>query len=80
MKKIIIFIATFLSCMALKAEEKYITTSDSVRLYLNIKGTGPSCLYIHGGPGSGSYWMEKFIGDSLGKHFQMIYLDQRDIY
>lgn len=34
-------------------------------------------LYVHGGPGSGSYWLEKFSGDFLERHFTMVYLDQR---
>lgn len=62
-----------------KAEEKRITTSDGVQLYVNIKGSGTPCLYIHGGPGSGSYWFEKFFGDFMEKHFTMIYLDQRGV-
>lgn len=61
------------------ANEKYITTTDGVKLYVNVKGKGPACLCIHGGPGSGSYWMEEFFGDSLEKHFTMIYLDQRGV-
>jgi pimeloyl-ACP methyl ester carboxylesterase len=34
---------------------------------------------LHGGPGSGSHWLEKFFGDYLEQHFQMIYLDQRGV-
>ncbi len=37
------------------------------------------CLYIHGGPGSGSYWMEKFAGDILEKRFRMVYIDLRGV-
>lgn len=68
---------TFLS--ANQAQEKSLVTSDSVSLYINIRGEGLPCLYIHGGPGSGSYWMEKFFGNYLEQHFQMIYLDQRGV-
>lgn len=64
---------------SVQAQEKYITTSDGVQLFANVKGAGPACLYIHGGPGSGSHWMEAFMGDSLEQHFQMIYLDQRGV-
>lgn len=76
-----IFLLSFilLGSMVLQAQEKYILTSDSVKLYVNVKGSGPACLYIHGGPGSGSYWMEDLMGDSLEQHFQMIYLDQRGV-
>jgi len=64
---------------SLQAQERHIIASDSVNLYVNVKGRGTPCLYIHGGPGSGSYWMEKFMGEYLEQHFQMIYLDQRGV-
>lgn len=54
-----------------------ITVSDGTELFVNVKGEGTPCLYIHGGPGVGSYWMEKLYGDVLEKHFTMVYLDQR---
>lgn len=69
----------FSSVAPLRAQQKIITTSDGVDLYLEIKGEGPPCLYIHGGPGAGSYWLDKFYGDYLEKHFTMIYLDQRGV-
>jgi proline iminopeptidase len=59
------------------AQVKHIITSDSVDLYVTVKGKGTPLLYVHGGPGSGSYWIEKFMGDTLEKYFQVIYLDQR---
>jgi len=65
--------------IALNAQERTILTSDSVSLYVNVKGRGTPCLYLHGGPGSGSYWLEKFFGEFLEDHFQMIYLDQRGV-
>jgi proline iminopeptidase len=77
MKRITLFILTLSFISILHGQERHIVTSDSVDLYLNVKGTGTPCLYIHGGPGSGSYWMELFLGDFLEQHFQMIYLDQR---
>ena len=58
---------------------RHIITSDSVDLFVTVKGKGTPCLYIHGGPGSGSHWLEKFSGDMLERHFQMIYLDQRGV-
>ncbi len=67
------------SCLAMQAQEKYVITSDSVQLYVKVEGTGPACLYIHGGPGSGSNWLDELMGDSLEQHFQMIYLDQRGV-
>lgn len=75
----IVLIFFLLLSISIYSQEKYILTSDSVQLYLKIKGTGPSCLYIHGGPGSGSKWLEEFMGESLEQHFQMIYLDQRGV-
>jgi len=79
MKTITSLIVAFFIISLLQAQETYIKTSDGVDLYVNVKGKGTPCLYIHGGPGSGSYWLEKFAGDSLEQHFQMIYLDQRGV-
>ena len=61
------------------AQEQLFKTSDGVDLYVTVKGTGTPCLYLHGGPGSGSHWAEKLSGDILEKHFKMIYLDQRGV-
>jgi len=58
-------------------ESTTVTTSDGVRLFVETAGQGTPCLYIHGGPGSGSYWMRKFSDGLLERHFRMIYLDQR---
>lgn len=77
MKKYFLTLLVIFCIIELKAEVRHIKTSDSVDLYITIKGKGTPCLYIHGGPGSGSYWIEKFMGDTLEQHFQMIYLDQR---
>lgn len=79
MKLITTFILAFFCLSLLQAKELQIKTSDGVDLFVNVKGKGTPCLYIHGGPGSGSYWLEKFMGDSLEQHFQMIYLDQRGV-
>ncbi|HEY8399222.1 MAG TPA: alpha/beta hydrolase [Flavihumibacter sp.] len=79
MRKFRLAALAMLFIFSVKAQEKQILTSDSVQLYVNVKGKGIPCLYIHGGPGSGSYWMEKFFGDYLEQHFQMVYLDQRGV-
>ena len=79
MKKLTVLLFAFALSTSLQAQERHITTSDSVDLYINVKGSGIPCLYIHGGPGSGSYWMERFMGEFLEQHFQMIYLDQRGV-
>lgn len=57
----------------------HITTSDSCSLYVHVKGEGPVCLYLHGGPGSGSEWMKALVGPVLEKRFTMVYLDQRGV-
>lgn len=54
-----------------------ITTSDGVNLYTKVAGQGLPCVFIHGGPGSGSQVIETLAGKGLEQRFQMIYLDQR---
>jgi proline iminopeptidase len=61
------------------AENKQIITSDNLELHITVKGDGIPVLYLHGGPGSGSYWLEVFMGEFLEKQFKMIYLDQRGV-
>ena len=64
---------------SVNALERKITTSDGVELFVTIKGKGIPCLYIHGGPGAGAYWLEAFSGEMLEKNMQMIYVDQRGV-
>lgn len=78
MKRLFFFIILLLNISA-KAQVQQFTTSDSVNIYIKVKGKGTPCLYIHGGPGSGSYWMEKFSGDILEEKFKMIYIDLRGV-
>lgn len=67
-----------LACSVIStAQEMSIMTSDSLKLYIHVKGDGIPCLFIHGGPGQGSNYWEKLAGDMGEKHFKMIYLDQR---
>ncbi|PJJ52767.1 alpha/beta fold hydrolase [Hymenobacter chitinivorans] len=54
-----------------------ITTTDGVQLYTKVAGKGLPCVFVHGGPGSGSYAIEALAGKTLEQNFQMIYLDQR---
>lgn len=77
MKRIVSIIFVFYSFLSIDAQERFFLTSDSVNLYINVRGKGIPCLYIHGGPGADSYFLEKLAGDYLEQHFQMIYLDQR---
>lgn len=55
----------------------FVTTDDGVQLYVERRGKGIPCLYLHGGPG---YWSKSFsdlAGHLLESHFEMIYVDQR---
>jgi len=52
-------------------------TSDGVMLAHTVAGKGAPALFIHGGPGSGSEIVERLAGNTLEKHFRMVYLDQR---
>ena len=60
-------------------KEYHITTSDGVVLYAHVRGRGEPCLYLHGGPGSGSTWMKEMGGKELEKRYTMVYLDQRGV-
>lgn len=78
MKKLILILLLSFSFSSY-ATEKTISTSDGVDLYVKIKGSGTPLLYLHGGPGSGSYWFEEFFGDFMEENFTVIYLDQRGV-
>ena len=62
-----------------RATETFITTSDGVKLYVKVEGRGAPLLYLHGGPGSGSFWFEEFFGDFMESQFTVVYLDQRGV-
>lgn len=79
MRKFFVMSSLLFMALNLFAEEKRITTSDGVELYVKVEGEGTPLLYIHGGPGSGSYWFEKFFGDFMEQHFTVVYLDQRGV-
>ncbi len=66
-----------MNTLQIETPSQKVITSDGVALHVEIGGRGAPCLYVHGGPGSGSYWARKFAGDIFESHFQMIYLDQR---
>jgi proline iminopeptidase len=56
----------------------YFTTSDNVKLYVRVAGKGKPCLFVHGGPGSTSYYYEAMPGAPIiEQKLQMIYYDQR---
>ncbi len=76
----IIFAFLYQTSQATTTDSIYhIMTSDSVLLYVHVKGKGPFCLYLHGGPGAGSTWMQIVAGQTLEKHYTMVYLDQRGV-
>jgi proline iminopeptidase len=52
-------------------------TSDSVQLFVKVAGRGLPCVVVHGGPGAGSYGLEKLGLQPLENQLQLIYLDQR---
>ena len=79
MKSLVAFIAFFALSFGLEAGEKTITTSDGVKLYVKIEGSGTPLLFLHGGPGSASLWFEKLSGEFMEKHFTVVYLDQRGV-
>ncbi|WP_405063604.1 alpha/beta hydrolase [Kribbella sp. NBC_01505] len=51
------------------------------RLYVDQRGSesAPALLFLHGGPGSGSYDFLSFQGDRLAEHFHVIGVDQRGV-
>jgi proline iminopeptidase len=54
-----------------------IATSDGVALHADVAGSGPPCIYIHGGPGQGVQSFQRMRGDALQSFLTMIYVDQR---
>jgi proline iminopeptidase len=73
---IAILIGFSMTC-SVSAEERYITTTDGVKLHVKISGKGLPCLFVHGGPGQGSLSFEQMGGNNLEKYLTIIYLDQR---
>lgn len=56
----------------------YFMTSDTVPLYVRVAGKGFPCLFLHGGPGSTSYYFEALpAAKRIEQSVQMIYFDQR---
>lgn len=79
MKKITFLLLFLLCSLSSYSGEIKFTTTDGVDLYVKVEGKGTPLLYLHGGPGSGSYWFEQFFGDFMENHFTVIYLDQRGV-
>jgi proline iminopeptidase len=73
----LVFSYTVVFCQSQNVDSLYITTSDSTRLFVKRSGRGYPVLFVHGGPGSNSFYFEKEGGDVFSKKVQLIYLDQR---
>ncbi|TCD10325.1 alpha/beta fold hydrolase [Pedobacter frigidisoli] len=78
-----LLIGLFYSCSSsdssenIKKGNQTILTSDGVKLAVKVSGTGPACIYVHGGPGQDYLSFEKMGGSNLEKCLTMVYLDQR---
>lgn len=80
MKKIIfsLFILVLSEAVFAKDSTFYFKTSDNVKLYVRIAGQGKPCVFVHGGPGSTSWYYEAMLGAPIiEQKIQMIYFDQR---
>lgn len=58
-----------------------LTRVRDTRLYVDQRGPAdaPPLLFVHGGPGAGSYDFLAFQGDRLAKGFRLIAVDQRGV-
>lgn len=59
----------------------YITVNNNKKIYYGIYGEShlPVFLYLHGGPGAGSYDFEKLQSSRLSKFMRIIAIDQRGV-
>ena len=58
-----------------------LTEIRDTRLYVDQRGDAdaPPVLFVHGGPGAGSYDFMKFQGERLARSFHLIGVDQRGV-
>jgi len=76
--RLLFFVCSLLLGTSVFASDSlYITTSDSVKIFVRIAGKGKPVLFIHGGPGSTAYYFEQEGGAVFERDVQMIYMDQR---
>lgn len=67
-----------LSAHTVLSSSFYFLTSDSTKLYVRVAGSGSPLLFVHGGPGSDSYYFEATPGNALlQQQHTMVYYDQR---
>ncbi len=52
-------------------------TSDGLKVYYDISGSGEPCIFLHGGPGYWSKSFQVYAHDLLEQDLRMVYLDQR---
>lgn len=62
---------------ALSHGARNIPVEAGVALHVDVEGSGPPCLYVHGGPGQGVQSFQHMRGDALEGFLTMIYVDQR---
>ena len=73
----VLFCIASFTCFA-KDSTFYFKASDGVKLYIRVAGKGKPCLFVHGGPGSTSYYFEAMLAAPIiEQKMQMIYYDQR---
>jgi proline iminopeptidase len=70
----LIFLNLFVSA---QTDSLFVTTSDSVKIFVERSGKGFPVLFIHGGPGSNSGYFQHTGGSVFEENVQMIYMDQR---
>lgn len=80
MKRISVALSALLCSLSLLAADStfYFNTSDNVKLFVRVAGEGKPCVFVHGGPGSTSYYYEVMPGAPLiEQKMKMVYFDQR---
>lgn len=55
----------------------YIEMTDGVRIFIERKGEGQACIFVHGGPGSWGYDFQEYGSDCLKESLEVINYDQR---
>ena len=74
----VFIVAVFSVFLNLNAQtEQYVETNDNVKLFSKKSGSGPICIFVHGGPGAWSRSFEDLGGSNLEDKLTMIYYDQR---
>lgn len=79
MKKIVVLFVTVFCCLGLRSQTSLplLKMDDGTGLFVKKSGTGPLCIFIHGGPGAWSKSFEILKGANLEKNLSMVYYDQR---